>query len=99
MREGVCLLWLIWRRHVAAMALALFVTAVATGLWGIGFFAPIVAGNLALLAQPPLVAIGALLIVQDALLVAALRVEMIRAGERAVGAVSGVDPGGPPASA
>jgi hypothetical protein len=52
-----------------------------------------------LLVQPPLLAIGALLIVQDALLVAALRVEMIRAGDHAVAAVSAVDPGGPPASA
>jgi len=96
---GIWIAVLIWRRHVAAMALALFVTALATGLWGIGFFAPIVAGNLALLVQPPLLAIGALLIVQDALLVAALRVEMIRAGDHAVAAVSAVDPGGPPASA
>ena len=95
---GIWMAVLIWRRHVAAMALALFVTALATGLWGIGFVAPIVAGNVGLLVQPPLVAIGALLIVQDALLVAALRVEMIRAGERAVAAVPAVDPGGPAAS-
>jgi hypothetical protein len=79
---------LIWRRHVAAIALALFVTALLTGLWGIACVGPALAGNLALLVQPTLLAIGAVLIAQDALLGAALRVEMNRAGETAIRSVS-----------
>jgi len=85
---GVWMAALIWRRHVAAMALALFVTALLTGLWGIASVGPALAGNVALLLQPALLAIGVALIVQDALLVAALRVEMNRAGETAIRSVS-----------
>jgi hypothetical protein len=42
---GIWIAVLIWRRHVAAMALALFVSALLTGIWFIGFVMPILTGG------------------------------------------------------
>jgi hypothetical protein len=94
---GIWLAVLIWRRHVAAMGLALFVTALLTAIWSIAIVAPVLAGQFGLLLNPLLAGIGVLLIALDSSLVAALRVEMIRAGERAVATMSAVDPRGPTA--
>jgi hypothetical protein len=92
---GIWLALLIWRRHLAAIALALFVTALLTAIWSISLVVPLPAGQSALLLNPLLLALGVVVIAQDALLVAALRVEMNRAGETAVASLSGIDSGGP----
>ena len=92
---GIWLALLIWRRHVAAMALALFVTALLTAFWSIALVASLLADQARLSVDPLLLAIGVVVITQDALLVAALRVEMNRAGEAAVASVSGIDSRGP----
>ena len=85
---GIWVAVLIWRRHVAAMALALFVTALLTAFWSIAVVVPILTGQFGLLREPLVLLLGAVLIAEDALLVAALRVEMNRAGETAVRSVS-----------
>ena len=57
----------------------------------------VLAGQFGLFLNPLLAGTGAVLIALDSLLVAALRVEMIRAGEHAVATMSAVDPRGPTA--
>jgi len=81
---GIGIAVLIWRRHVAAMALALFLTALMTGFWLIAIVPTVVVGQFGLLLHPAVLAAGALVIAADACLVAAMRVEMNAAGEQAV---------------
>lgn len=81
---GIGMAVLIWRRHVAAMAVALFLTALLTMLWVIAIVPTVLGGQFGLLVHPAVLAGGALVIAADACLVAAMRVEMNRAGEQAV---------------
>jgi len=79
---GIWIAVLIWRRHVAAMALALFVSALLTAIWLIGFVVPILTGGYGPMLLV-ILAIGVVPLVLDGLLVAAMREEMNRAGEAA----------------
>jgi hypothetical protein len=80
---GVWMAILIWRRHVAAMALALFVTALLSALWAIGFVALVLSAGSITTVHPGVLAVGIALLAADGVLVAALREEMIRAGTNA----------------
>jgi hypothetical protein len=79
---GIALAVLIWRRHVAAMALALFLASVITAIWATALLLGILAGGFhwILLVY---VTIGVVPLLLDALLVAAMRTEMNRAAEAA----------------
>ena len=93
---GVWMAILIWRRHVAAMGLALFVTALLTLLWGIGFGALVFAGGSLTSVNPWLIVIGFALLAIDGLLAAALREEMTRAGAQAATGTTVTESGGSP---
>jgi hypothetical protein len=79
---GILLAVLIWRRHVAAMALALFLTSVITAIWAAALLLAILAGGFHWILLVYL-AIGVVPLVLDGLLVVAMRAEMQRAGEAA----------------
>jgi hypothetical protein len=94
---GIWIAVLIWRRHVAAMALGLFVGALLTLLWAIGFGALVFAGGSSAPVGPWLLVVGLALLAIDGLLVAALREEMIRAGAEAAGSRAAESGESPPA--
>ena len=79
---GILLAALIWRRHVAAMALALFLTSVITAIWAAALLLAILAGGFHWILLVYL-AMGIVPLLLDTLLVAAMREEMQRAGEAA----------------
>jgi hypothetical protein len=79
---GILLVVLIWRRHVAAMAVALFITSVITAILALSILVGILAGGFHWILLVYL-AIGVVPLVLDGLLVTAMRTEMRRAGDAA----------------
>jgi hypothetical protein len=79
---GIALAVLIWRRHVAAMALALFLASVITAIWAAALLVGILAGGFHWILVVYL-AIGVVPLLLDARLVGAMRAAMDRAGETA----------------